>query len=122
MITSAQAVEYMATTYGIAVPGFIVDAAVADVATVEAAMVTAGYRASTIVLLQSMAVTLLATANGAPQRIQSQGAPSGASRSFFNDPNAMRKLQAAIEDLDTAGILGSILGYGSSGALFAVIG
>lgn len=122
MITNAQAAEYMATSYGIAVPSFILDAAISQVASVESAMISAGYTPAAIVLMQAMAVTLIATANGAPQRIQSQGAPSGASRSFFNDPKAMLKLQQALEDQDPLAILGPIIGYGNGGALFAVIG
>lgn len=109
MITAAQATQYLDQALGVSVPGFIVDAAVAKVATAEAAMVTAGYSAADQVLVQSMAVALIAAA-GAPRRIQSQGAPSGASRSFTNEKAAMSALRRSLAALDTAGTVSALIG------------
>lgn len=109
MITSTQAQQYLDQALGVGVPSFIVDAAVAEVATAEQAMADAGYSASVQVLVQSMAVALVAAA-GSPRRIASQGAPSGASRSFKNDDKALTALRRALANLDTAGTVADIVG------------
>lgn len=121
MITTAQATEYLDQALGIAVPSFIVQAAVDKVASAEAAMVSAGYTAADQVLIQSMAVALVAAA-GAPRRIQSQGAPSGASRSFKNTDAALTALRNSLASLDKAGTVADIVGPDPErGAYFAVI-
>ena len=60
MITTTQASQYLDSALGVSVPSFVVDAAVALVATAEAAMVTAGYSAATQTLVQLYAVAILA--------------------------------------------------------------
>lgn len=121
MITSAQARQYLDQALGIAVPDFIVDAAVAEVATAEAAMVAAGYSATKQVLVQSMAVAIKASAGGA-RRIQSQGAPSGASRSFKNDDKALTLMRKELAAQDTAGTVTAIVGPDpASNTLFMVV-
>ena len=120
MITSAQARQYLDQALGIAVPDFIVDAAVAEVAAAEDAMDAAGYSASKQVMVQSMAVAIKASAGGA-RRIQSQGAPSGASRSFKNDDKALTLMRRELAALDTAGTVTAIVGPDpASNTLFMV--
>lgn len=120
MLTLAQATAYLDETLGITVPSFVLQAAIDDVATREAAMTAAGYTASTIVRIQAMAVTILAGADFA-RRIQSQGAPSGASRSFKNGDDALTKLRRALSDLDTAGTVAELVGPDpSTGTLLLV--
>lgn len=109
MITEAQAQEYISTTLGASVPGFMLQAAIAEVATVEPAMVTAGYSPAKQTLVQFMAVTILACA-GNPSRIQSQGAPSGASRSFKHFDDAMSALRKSLAHQDSAGTVADIIG------------
>lgn len=109
MITSTQAQQYLSEALGVGVPSFIVDAAVARVATAEPAMDAAGYSEDTKVLVQSMAVAILA-AGGSPRRIASQGAPSGASRSFKNPDGDLTALRRALAALDTAGTVTDLLG------------
>lgn len=109
MITSTQAQQYLDQALGVGVPTFIVDAAVAKVATAEQAMIDAGYSAADQVLVQSMAVAIIA-AGGAPRRINSQGAPSGASRSFKNEDGALTALRRALAALDTAGTVSDLIG------------
>ena len=58
MITSAQATQYLDQMLGVGAPGFLIDAAVADVATYEAALTAAGYTASTIVRIECMATAM----------------------------------------------------------------
>lgn len=121
MITTAQAAEYLDQALGIALPSFIVQAAVDKVAAVEADMVTAGYSAMDRTLIQTWAVVLIAAA-GAPRRIQSQGAPSGASRAFKNVDDALSALRRQLAELDVAGTVAGLVGNDPTvGTYFAVI-
>jgi hypothetical protein len=109
MITSAQATQYLADVLGMSVPSFIVDAAVTKVAAVESALISAGYTAADQVIIECMAVCIIAAA-GSPRRIQSQGASSGASRSFTNDAKALSALRRSLSELDTVGITALLVG------------
>lgn len=121
MITAAQAREYLDQALGVALPDFIVQAAVDRVATAETAMTDAGYDAATQVLIQSMAVAIVAS-GGDPRRIASQGAPSGASRSFKNGDKALTALRRALANLDTAGTVADIVGPDpASNSMFMVV-
>lgn len=121
MITSTQAQQYLDQALGVGVPSFIVDAAVAKVATAEAAMVSAGYSEHDQTLIQCMAVALIAAA-GSPRRIQSQGAPSGASRSFKNQDGDLSALRRSLANLDTAGTVTDLVGPDpSSPAMMMVV-
>ncbi len=121
MITSADATLYLDQALSISVPSFLVDAAVAKVATVEQAMIDAGYSAADIAMIQTYAVAIIASA-GAPRRLTSQHAPSGASRSFKpydGDLSALRRSRAA---LDPAGLLAGLLGVDpTASTLFMVV-
>ena len=120
MISKTQATAYLDEALGITVPSFVVDAALARVETAEPAMVAAGYSDATQTLVQTYAVALVAAA-GAPRTINSQGAPSGANRSFKNDDEALSKLRRALEALDTAGTVSDIVGPDpAAAALFLV--
>ena len=109
MITATQAQQYLDQALGVGVPAFVVEAAVAKVATAEAAMVTAGYSAADQMLIQCYAVAIIAAA-GDPRRIQSQGAPSGASRSFKHSDTALAALRRSLLALDTAGTVSALVG------------
>lgn len=121
MITSTQARQYLDEALGVGVPSFIVDAAVSKVATAEAAMVSAGYSEHDQVLIQCMAVALIAAA-GSPRRIQSQGAPSGASRSFKNPDGDLSALRRSLDSLDVARTVADLIGVDPlSGVLMMVV-
>ena len=121
MITSAQATQYLAEMLGVSAPSFIVDAAVAEIATAEPAMIAAGYSATKQILVQSMAVAIKSCAGGA-RRIQSQGAPSGASRSFKNDDKALTLMRRELTALDTAGTVAALIGPDpSTSTMFMVV-
>lgn len=109
MITEAQAQEYITATLGASVPGFIVQTAIDEVATVEQRMVDAGYSVPKQTLVQSMAVAILACA-GNPSRVQSQGAPSGASRSFRHFDDALTALRKSLAFHDVASTVAEIIG------------
>lgn len=109
MITSEQAVQYLDQALGISLPSFFVDAAVAKVQTAEASMIAAGYSAEDQTLIQCMAVAIVASAGGA-RRIQSQGAASGASRSFKSVDGDLSSLRLSLSSMDTAGTVSDIVG------------
>ena len=119
MITSTQATQYLDQALGVSVPSFVIDAAVAKVATAEAAM--AVYSAPDILLMQCMATAIIAAA-GAPRRVASQGAPSGASRSFKYLDKDLSALRRALAALDTSGILIDLIGPDPSmSTLFMIV-
>ena len=121
MITATQAQAYLSDSLGVSVPDFIVEAVVATVATVEQRMVDAGYDATKRLLIQTYAVAIIAAA-GAPRRIASQGAPSGASQSFKNFDNSLTQLRRTLAGLDTAGITGPLVGADpAANTLFMVV-
>lgn len=121
MITSTQAQQYLDGALGVGVPAFLVEAAVAKVAAAEADMIEAGYSEPDQVLIQCMAVALIASA-GNPRRIASQGAASGASRSFKNHDGDLSALRRALAALDTAGTVTALVGPDPATAtLFMVV-
>lgn len=121
MITSTQASQYLDQALGVGVPSFIVEAAVAEVGAAEAAMQAAGYSTTKQVLVQSMAVAIVASAGGA-RRIQSQTAPNSASRSFKNLDNALTLMRRELAALDTAGTVTAIVGPDpSTNTMFMVV-
>ncbi len=120
MISTAQAKQYLDQVLGITVPDFLVNAARDRVEAAEAAMIDAGYDEPKQILVQSMAVALVA-APGDPRRINSQGAASGASRSFKNAENPLTALRRSLAALDTAGTVSAIVGPDPvTGTLFEV--
>lgn len=119
MITAAQATQYIGETIGASIPGFIVDAAVARVAEIEPDLL-ATYDTSTVIMIEAMTVTILACA-GAPRRIASQGAPSGASRSFTNDSKALSALRKSLSALDSSGLASGLIGPDPAASSFFMV-
>lgn len=109
MITTTQAAEYLDQALGVSLPSFVVSAACDKVEAVEPAMLDAGYSEADITLMQSMAVAIVACA-GMPRRVQSQGAPSGASRSFKHADDALSQMRRTLAAMDTAGTLTATVG------------
>lgn len=109
MISPTQAAEYLDQALGITLPSFLVRSACAKVEAVEPAMFAAGYAEADQILIQCMAVAIIAS-GGAPRRIKSQGAPSGASRSFDNAEDALTQLRRALAALDTAETVTALVG------------
>lgn len=120
MITSAQATQYLDQMLGIGAPGFLVDAAIADVATYEPELTAAGYTASTIVRIECMAVALLVAA-GDPKRTSSQHASSGAARNFKLRDGDLSALRRSLTALDTAGVMSRLVGTDPTGAATAFV-
>jgi hypothetical protein len=120
VISTTQASQYLDQALGVAVPGFILSAAVERVEAAEPAMIAAGYSDATQTLIQAMAVAIIASA-GAPRRIQSQGAPSGASRSFKNADNALSAMRRALAALDTASTTTELIGPDPAAATLLMV-
>lgn len=120
MITSTQATQYLDSMLGVGAPAWLVDAAVADVAETEAAMIAAGYSASTKVRVQSMAVALLVAA-GDPRRVSSQGAASGASRGFKYSDADLSALRRSLAALDAAGTVSALVGPDPAAPAFLLV-
>ncbi len=120
MITASQATQYLDQALGITLPAFVVSAAVEKVEAAEPAMVAAGYTEPTQIMVQCMAVAIIAAA-GAPRRIQSQGAPSGASRSFKHTDDALTQLRRALSAIDTAGTVATLVGADPAAATLLMV-
>lgn len=120
MITTTQAAEYLDMALGISLPSFLVSAACEKVEAAEPAMVAAGYTEADTVLMQSMAVAIVAAA-GMPRRVQSQGAPSGASRSFKHADDALSQMRRTLSTMDTAGTLAAVVGPDPAAATLMMV-
>lgn len=119
-ITAAQ-VKQQLSALGYTIPDFMIDAYLCKLEGISRCLEAAGYDECDMMLIQMYAVTLMAI-TAYSQRIKSQSAPSGASRSFdySGDVKTMRDSLAA---LDTAGCTGSLpIDVGSSVGFFDVVG
>ncbi|CZW94535.1 DUF7370 family protein [Enterobacter asburiae] len=82
----------------------------------------AGYDECNAKLILMYAAALMATSSGA-RRIKSQGAPSGASRSFEYGDDSITWLRDSLDRLDTSGCTGDLpISAGNSVGLFMVVG
>lgn len=121
MISATQAAQYLDQALGVSLPAFLVSAAVEKVEAAESAMIAAGYSDADQTLIQCLAVAIIAAA-GAPRRLASQGAPSGASRSFKTTDGDLSALRRSLAALDTAGAVTALVGADPSAAtLFMVV-
>ena len=120
MITSTQAQQYLDSVLGVSVPAFMLDAAVARVATAEQAMADAGYDSHTQIMIQCIAVALVAAA-GDPRRLSSQAAPSGASRGFKYKDGDLTALRRSLTAMDTAGTVAAIVGPDPAASAFMFV-
>lgn len=120
MITLAQAQSYLREALGLGLPDFLVRAAVERVEALEPAMVAAGYGEAQQIQVQTLAVALVA-ASGAPRRVSSQGAPSGASQSFKYADNDLSALRRSLQQADTAGTVAALVGPDPSGGVMLLV-
>ena len=120
MLSLENAQAYLTDALGVSLPDFLVRAARARVEAVEPAMLAAGYSEPLMVQIQAMAIAVIASA-GAPRRLQSQGAPSGASRSFKNADNALSQLRRSLAALDTARTVAALVGPDPAAATLLLV-
>ncbi|MFP7606796.1 DUF7370 family protein [Serratia quinivorans] len=119
-ITAAQ-VKQQLSALGYTIPDFMIDAYLCKLESISQCLEAAGYDECDMMLIQMYAVTLMAI-TAFSQRIKSQSAPSGASRSFdyTGDVKTMRDTLTA---LDTAGCTVPLpIDVGSSVGFFDVVG
>lgn len=109
MITAAQAQEYLDAVLGVAVPAFLLTAALDDIEALEPAMLDAGYGEATITRIQAMTAAIVVGGDFA-RTIKSQTAPSGAARSFDNTDKAVSALRRSLAALDTSGVTATLIG------------
>lgn len=120
MITSAQAAQYLDQMLGVGAPAFLIEAAISDVEDLEQELDDAGYSESAIVRIQCMTVAIL-VASGDPKRTSSQGAVSGASRSFRFKDGDLSALRRSLAALDTAGVMSDLVGADPAGGATAFV-
>ncbi|CUY56681.1 DUF7370 family protein [Serratia marcescens] len=119
-ITAAQ-VKQQLSALGYSIPDFMIDAYLCKLDGIRQCLEASGYDDCDLMLIQVYAVTLMAI-TAFSQRIKSQSAPSGASRSFdySGDIKTMRNTLAA---LDTAGCTASLpIDVGTSVGFFDAVG
>ncbi|MDX6980315.1 hypothetical protein SJ256_05320 [Citrobacter freundii] len=121
-ITAAQVKQQLSALGYTTVPDFMIDAYLCKMAKIEPCLVAAGYDECDLMLIQSYAVTLMVL-TAFTQRIKSQGAPSGASRSFDYGDDGITWLRDSLARLDTSGCTGELpISAGNSVGLFMVVG
>ncbi|HAT4916146.1 TPA: hypothetical protein I9738_001081 [Serratia marcescens] len=107
---------------GYAIPGALLDPILCVVNKIIPCLDVAGYDECTAKLILMYAAALMATSSGA-RRIKSQGAPSGASRSFDYGEDSIVWLRQSLSDLDIAGCTASLpISAGASVGFFMVAG
>ncbi|MEJ4044561.1 DUF7370 family protein [Erwinia sp. SLM-02] len=119
-ITAAQ-VKQQLSALGYTVPDFMIDAYLCKLEGINACLEAAGYDDCDLILIRVYAVTLMAvTAFG--QRIKSQSAPSGASRSFDYSGD-IKNMRNTLVALDKTGCTSGLpIDVGSSVGFFDVVG
>ncbi len=119
-ITAAQ-VKQQLSALGYSIPDFMIDAYLCKLDGIRQCLEASGYDDCDLMLIQVYAVTLMAI-TAFSQRIKSQSAPSGASRSFdySGDIKTMRNTLAA---LDKSGCTADLpIDVGTSVGFFDVVG
>lgn len=118
---TAEQVKQQLSALGYTIPDFMIDAYLCKLGSIQACLDAAGYDDCDLVLIQVYAVTLMAL-TAYTQRIKSQGAPSGASRSF-DYTGDVTNLRDQLTALDTTGCTANLpIDVGSSVGLFLVVG
>jgi len=120
-ITPAE-VKSLLTELGYTIPDALLTPILCSVGKIDACLDGAGYDDCTKTLIKLYAAALMSASSGA-RRIKSQGAPSGASRSFDYGEDSTIWLRQSLSDLDTAGCTASLpISAGASVGFFMVAG
>ena len=107
---------------GYAIPTALLDPILCRVNSVIECMEGHGYDDCTQKLVLLYAAALMAASSGA-RRIKSQGAPSGASRSFDYGEDAITWLRDSLAQLDTGGCTAELpISAGAAAGFFMVVG
>ena len=120
MITAEQLNQFL-SEYGVSMPSIIADAIIEQLTTI-APCVDANYPPATANLIYVYAGAIM-YGNTGTRQIKSQGAPSGASRSFDNMVNGFTQLRRTLSGIDTFGCTTGIIGADTKqNNFFAVVG
>ncbi|ENO6484169.1 TPA: hypothetical protein ACF3IY_000333 [Enterobacter kobei] len=119
---TADDVKGFLSELGYAIPDALLTPILCVVNKVIPCLEGAGYDDCTSQLILMYAAALMATSSGA-RRIKSQGAPSGASRSFEYGDDSITWLRDSLARLDTSGCTVELpISAGNSVGLFLVVG
>ncbi|EJH7012898.1 hypothetical protein NFT50_001305 [Salmonella enterica] len=120
-ITAEQVKQQLSALGYTSVPDFMIDAYLCKLASIEPCLIGAGYDDCDMMLIQVYAVTLMVL-TAYSQRIKSQSAPSGASRSFDYGDNVLN-MRDSLLALDTSGCTSDLpIDVGQRVGLFLVVG
>ena len=120
-ITAADVQQFLGEL-GFAIPGALLDPILCMVNKIIPCLDGAGHDECTAKLILMYSAALMATSSGA-RRLKSQGAPSGASRSFEYGEDSITWLRDSLAKLDTSGCTGGLpISAGNSVGLFMVVG
>ncbi|BBE77220.1 MULTISPECIES: DUF7370 family protein [Phytobacter] len=107
---------------GYSIPGALLEPILCVVNKIIPCLDGAGYDDCTAKLILMYAAALMTTSSGA-RRIKSQGAPSGASRSFDYGEDSITWLRDSLSHLDTGGCTSALpISVGNSVGFFDVVG
>lgn len=119
---TADDVKAFLAELGYSIPDSLLTPILCRVNSIIDCMNEAGYDDCTQQLILMYAAALMATSSGA-RRIKSQGAPSGASRSFEYGDDSINWLRDSLAKLDTSGCTSELpISAGNSVGLFMVVG
>lgn len=116
MITIEQAKEFL-SGYGVQVPEVLLQAIVDTVNGIEPCLdgYTPAYTASQKLMIMLYAVGVLAM-SAATRVVDSESAPSGASRGFHIYENALKSLKSSLAAMDKSGCTAEIIAAAGGGA------
>ena len=119
---TAEDVKSLLTELGYSIPDVLLTPILDEVNGIDACLEGAGYSTSAQTLIKLYAAALMSASSGA-RRIKSQGAPSGASRSFDYDDEGLSNLRTALSLADISGCTESLpISAGQSAGFFMVLG
>ncbi|NKG32490.1 hypothetical protein FVB43_20880 [Erwinia rhapontici] len=115
-------VKSLLTELGYTIPDALLTPILCSVNKIDDCLDGAGYDECTQTLIKLYAASLMSASSGA-RRIKSQGAPSGASRSFEYGEDSTTWLRNSLSTLDTSGCASGLpISAGSSIGFFMVAG
>ncbi|MDF7650753.1 hypothetical protein PUG42_19665 [Erwiniaceae bacterium L1_54_3] len=119
---TAEEVKSLLTELGYAIPDALLTPILCAVDKIDMCLDGAGYDDCTQTLIKLYAAALMSASSGA-RRIKSQGAPSGASRSFDYADDGIENLRNALSLADTSGCTSELpISAGNSVGFFMVVG
>ncbi|NPE52407.1 hypothetical protein E0I03_15375 [Dickeya dadantii] len=119
---TADDVSALLAELGYSIPSVVPGLILAQVNAIDECLDAAGQDESTQKLIKLYAAALLAASSGV-RRIKSQGAPSGASRSFDYGEDGITWLRDSLARLDTGGCTAELpISAGSNVGFFMVVG